>query len=357
MSDVQTSILSISGSDITGRSGIQADIKTISALGANGLSVVSCITVQDDKGIREIEDLPAALVLSQVRAALSDCCPRATKIGLVRRADVIRALRNEVLGCRNLVLAPGFSAADGTVMTDVAGIDAFMRYLIPEARLLMLRRRDAEKMLGMKIQTDEDMKRAAAALLGIGAQWVLLRGNQHAEGMLTTLLMGEGHCSFFTTHNTEGWQRHGVAGALSAAITTRLGMGDDVPTAIRNAHDYMHAQVVYAQERADRQLRPVDIYNRYISLVAEYYGQAHDVAFYADRLCITARYLSQVTDKVAGKPPKQIIADYLMSEARSYLSHSRLTMQEIADRLGFSSGAMFCKFFKGQAGKSPSEER
>ena len=148
-----------------------------------------------------------------------------------------------------------------------------------------------------------------------------------------------------------------MAGALSAAITTRLSMGDDVPTAIRNAHDFIHSQVVYAKDTDERSRRSIDFYNAFVNLVAEHYRQAHDVSFYAEKLCITPRYLSQITDKAVGKSPKQIIADYLMSEAKSYLDTTRLTVQEIADKLGFSSQALFCKFFKAQEKISPSDHR
>ena len=133
-------------------------------------------------------------------------------------------------------------------------------------------------------------------------------------------------------------------------------MGDDVPTAVRNAHDFIHAQVVYAKPD-ETGGRAIDIYNRFVSLVAESYRQAHDVKFYADRLCITTRYLSEVTSRVVGKSPKQIIADYLLSEAKTYLDTTRLSIQEVADRLGFSSQALFCKFFKAQEKISPSEHR
>lgn len=352
-----TPILTISGSDIMGESGIQADIKTISALGANALSVVSCITVQNSKGINAMENLPTSLVQNQVTAVMTDFHPKAVKIGLVRDAEVVRMLVGEVAGCRNIVLAPGIFSTDGTLMMDDESIDTFRRYMIPTARLLMLRLRDAEKVLGISIKTDDEMRMAASMLRELGAEWVLLRGSSHVKGMLTTLLFGENDSRFFSSHNTEGWQRHGVAGALSAAITTRLGMGDDMPTAIRNAHDYMHSQVVYAKQKDERQQRPVDIYNAFISLVAGHYTSAHDVAFYADNLCITSRYLSQITDKVVGKTPKQIITDYLMNEAKTYLNNTRLTIQEITCKLGFSSDAMFCKFFKGQERCTPSQYR
>jgi hydroxymethylpyrimidine/phosphomethylpyrimidine kinase len=236
-------------------------------------------------------------------------------------------------------------------------IDAVLKYLLPEALLLMLRQKDAEKLLGISIKTDEDMIEAAKRFQAMGAEWVLLRGARHTPGRLTALLFGKDTTQFFTSYNTEGWQRHGVAGALSAAITTRLGMGDDVPTAIRNAHDFIHSQVVYAKETDARNRRSIDLYNAFISLVAEYYRDAHDVRFYADKLCITTRYLSGVTDKVVGKSPKQIIADYLLNEAKNHLATTRLTIQEIADKLGFSSQALFCKFFKMQESTSPSAYR
>jgi len=312
--------------------------------------------------------------------------PKAIKVGLVTDSETVRLLRNEVIACRRLVVAPGIFDANGKQMVGDDVVEAIARHLVPEASLLMLRCRDAETLLGISIKTDDDMLEAAKRLQEMGAEWVLLRGGQHTKGRLTALLSplpqplpqgggefrgekptssGEGLEGgyFFTSYNVDGWQRHGVAAALSAAITTRLGMGDDVPTAVRNAHDFIHSQVVYAKETSlwggmeGAGHRSIDLYNLFVSLVAEHYRNAHDVSFYADKLFITTRYLSQITDNVVGKSPKQIIADYLMSEAKSYLDTTRLTVQQIADKLGFSSQALFCKFFKAQEKTSPSEYR
>ena len=271
-------------------------------------------------------------------------------------SETVRLLRNEVIATSRLVVAPGIFDSDGKQLVSDEVIDAFARYLIPEALLLMLRCKDAEKLLGISIKTDDDMVEAARILHEMGAEWVLLRGARHIKGRLIALLYSQNKTQFFSSYNTEGWQRHGVAGALSAAITTRLGMGDDVPTAVRNAHDFIHSQVVYAKPD-ETGGRAIDIYNRFVSLVTEHYRKAHDVAFYADRLCITTRYLSEVTSRVVGKSPKQIIADYIMSEAKTYLGTTRLTIQEIADRIGFSSQVLFCKFFKAQEKTSPSDYR
>lgn len=301
--------------------------------------------------------MPSSVVLAQVSSIINTLHPKAIKVGLVTDSETIRLLRNEVIATSRLVVAPGIFDADGRQMIDDDAIKAIAKYLVPEALLLMLRCKDAEKMLGLSIQTDDDMVEAASWLTEMGAKWVLLRGGRHTAGRLTALLYNSSTYQFFSSYNTEGWQRHGVAGALSAAITTRLGMGDDVPTAIRNAHDFIHSQVVYAKDTDERNRRSIDLHNAFVSLVAEHYREAHDVSFYADKLCITTRYLSQITDKAVGKSPKQIIADYLMSEAKSYLETTRLTIQEIADKLGFSSQALFCKFFRNQASISPSEYR
>ena len=354
-----TPILSISGSDSTGQSGIQADIQTIAALGGYALTAVTCITSPAMGRL----SLPSEIVVGQTASIINSFHPKAIKVGLVTDSETIRLLRNEVIATNRLVVAPGIFDADGRQMIDDEAIEAIARYLIPEALLLMLRCKDAEKMLGLSIKTDDDMLEAAKQLQAMGAKWILLRGGQHTKGRLTALLFNSSTFQFFTSYNTEGWQKHGVAGALSAAITVHLGKGDDVPTAIRNAHDFIHSQVVYAKEALSLReglggsKRSIDLYNTFVSLVAEHYRKAHDVNFYADKLCITPRYLSQITDKTVAKSPKQIIADYLMSEAKTYLDTTRLTIQEIADKLGFSSQALFCKFFKHQSNTSPREYR
>ncbi|MBO4551187.1 MAG: bifunctional hydroxymethylpyrimidine kinase/phosphomethylpyrimidine kinase, partial [Bacteroidaceae bacterium] len=345
----------ISGSDSTGQSGIQADIQTIAALG--GYAVTAITSIGNYPHTPCPMPLAPDVVVAQVSSIIDNIHPKAVKVGLVTDSETIRLLRNEVIATNRLVIAPGIFDADGRQMIDDKAIDAIRKYLVPEALLLMLRCKDAEKMLGTSIQTDDDMIEAAKQLTDKGSEWVLLRGGRHTKSRLTALLYNSSILQFFTSYNTEGWQRHGVAGALSAAITTRLGMGDDVPTAIRNAHDFIHSQVVYAKDTDERNRRSIDLYNAFVSLVAEHYREAHDVTFYADKLCITTRYLSQTTDKAVGKSPKQIIADYLMSEAKSYLDTTRLTVQEIADKLGFSSQVLFCKFFRNQAGTSPTEFR
>jgi len=355
---IQTpTVLTVSGSDSTGSSGTQADIRTISALEGYAVSATTCLTIERQQGEREIYDLPPDVIGRQVAAIMADKHPLAIKVGLVRGTEAVRVLRQEIIGCRRLVVAPGVFASDGGRLIDDDTFDAIKRYLIPEALLLTLRCRDAEQLLGMQITNDDEMVQAAQQLHEMGAQWVLLRGGQHIEGRITALLLSDDRRQFFSSYNTEGWQRHGVGGALSAAITTRLALGDDVPAAISHAHRYIHAQVVYVRASTDRKRRPADLYNDFVSLLSQHYAEAHDVAFYADRLCITPRYLTTITDQVVGVTPKQVIQNFLTSQACQLLITTRLTVLEIAQRLGFRSEVAFCTFFRREKGKTPGEFR
>ena len=351
-----TPILTISGSDGIGSSGIQADIKTITSLGGDAMTVITCMALNDGKGMKW-HRLHKDVIVDQARTIMDTMHPKAAKIGLIQNPQTIKAVRDEVIGCKRIVCAPGIFSSDGSQLIDDESIRAITTYLIPESTLLMLRCNEAEKILDKKITSDDDMLIAAQELKNMGAEWVMLRGGQLSEGRLTALLYGENTKHFFTSYNIQGWKKHGVGSALSAAITTRLGMGDDVPTAIRNAHEYVHSRVVYAVSNEKQSLRAKDIYNEFISIVAEFYQKEHSVAFYADKLNITTRYLSQVTDKTVGISPKQVISNYLINEAKLLLDNSRLTIQEISDRLGFSSQTIFCKFFKGQEGETPTEYR
>lgn len=350
-------ILSITGSDGTGGAGIQADVQTITAMGGRALSAVTCLSVLHPELGLALHDVPTELVIGQVQALTSAFHPTVVKVGLVRDAATIRALRNELAGCRQLVCDPGLLSVRGTHLVEADAVAAFRRYLLPEATLAIMRCDEVEMMLNVRIQSDEDMLHAAQRLTEIGAKWVLLRGGRLSNDRLTALLYGEGNGRFFSSLNTEGWLQHGVGGAMSSAIATRLAMGDDVPTAVRRAHDYMHNQVIYSSANAGDRLRPADLYDQFLDLVSQHYATAHNVQFYADQLNISTRYLSKITANVSAQTPKQIVDDYLLHEAKVLLNSTRLTVQEISIKLGFQNQAHFSRFFRVIEGQTPSEYR
>ena len=341
-----TPVLSINASDSIGHVGIQADIRTITSL---GLYAVSAITSIDSN------DLPSDLIMTQVRNIVASMHPKVVKIGLIRDTNTIKMIRNEVIGAQRIVLAPGIFSSDGTLLMPEDAIEAMKRHLIPIASIMILRSNEAEKLLSRKINTNDDMIEVARTLTDIGAESVLLRTSKHNDGLLTTLLYENGKAHFFTSHNTEGWQKHGVGGALSSAIASRLAYGDNIEDAIKNAHDYMHKQVVYAVSNKEVESRKTVIYNQFMSLLAKYHNTHHEVSFYADKLCVSTRYLSQITNIFLNISPKDVIDDYILKEAKVYIETTNLSIQEISYKLGFSSQTTFSIFFKRKEKCSPIE--
>lgn len=350
-------ILSITGSDSTGRSGMQADVKTIVEMGGHALSAVTAITTQGSLGLQHVHDLAPELVLSQVRSILAEDLPLAVKVGLVRQPETIEALGSMLRTTPNIVCSPGILTSDGKRLADTDAVEAIRAHLIPAATLLLTRCSEAEILLDTPIATDDDMEQAARRLLQLGARWVMLRGGLRPDGRCTAILMGQGVSRRFSSYNVEGWMQHGVGGALSTAIATRLAMGDTMTDAVNNAHNYIHSQVVYAMNPDGRHMRTSDLYNQFMSLIAAHYPAAHDVAFYADKLHVSTRYLSQLTNKQVGKSPKLVLADYLMRESKILLETTRLTVQEISLRLGFPSQTAYSRFFRQHQGQTPSDYR
>lgn len=357
-----TSILCINGSDSMGHTGIQADIRTIKDLGGYAVTAVSSVTVQNSMGITHVHELPTELVIGQVKAIYEEMHPDVVKIGMVNNPQTIHDLRSEIVGCKHIVCSPVIQSSFGGRLMSEVSIQTYCRQLLPICTMLIIKCADAEIMLGHTIRTEDDMRTAAQELHEMGAKWVLLRGGTYTEGRINALLspsaeVAEGGTErFFSSINIEGWQRHGVGGTLSTAIATRIALGDDVPEAVSNAHNYLHSQVVYASTKP-QQLQSHSLYDRFLSLLSDNFSTAHDVAFYAGQLSITTRYLSQITNKICGRSPKQIIDDYIIRESVQLLMTTTLTIQQISYQLGFTSQIAFAKFFKAKKNCSPSSFR
>ncbi len=326
-------------------------------LGGYAMTAITSVTVQNSQGVDRVSVLPAEIVVGQVRAVYDDCRPTAVKVGMIIGVDTIMGIRDEIMGCRCIVCSPVITTFGGVRLMDDDSVRAYRRYLLPMASLLVMKSSEAEILLGMEITTDADMVEAARRLHAEGAEHVLLRGSRHSEGRVTALLYANGQPHFFSSYNVSGWQRHGIAGSSSMAITMRLAMGDSVEDAIGNAHDYLHNRIVYSSRSEDYGVRPQELYNKLLSLIVEHHNTCHDVAFYASRLAITPRYLAQVTKMVAGKSPKHIIDDYLLQQGSNLLLNTSLSVQEISDRLGFSSPILFTRLVKQRKGMSPREVR
>ena len=351
-----TPVLCINGSDSLGYAGIQADIRTIKDMGCYAVTAITAVTIQNSMGITDIHELPSSLVVGQVKAVYEEMKPQAVKLGMACNVETIRAIAQEIVGCTNIVCSPVILASRGGVLMSNDSLLAYRQHLFPICKLLIIKCTDAEILLGHSICTDADMTEAASQLHKMGPQWVLLRGGTFVKGRIKALLSGPECKKFFSSVNIEGWQQHGIGGTLSTAVAARLAKADDVPTAITNAHNYMHSQVVYASARP-RSLQPHNLYNQFMTLLSQNYKTTHDVASYASWLSISSRYLSQITNSVCGRSPKQVIDDYLLQECEQMLSNTSLTIQQISIQMGFASQIAFAKFFKGRKGCAPTAYR
>ena len=303
-------ILTITGSDSTGGSGVQADIRTISALGGNAMSAITSITVQTSLGIQEFYDVPASIVSGQVDAVMNDVQPQIVKIGMIRRQDVLDVIVDALEKYRpqHILYDPVVFSSRGEALMSDEAIRQIRQRLLPLCTLVIVRQQDAGLIQGAP-------------------------------------------CAVFQLDDTA---MHGLSNLFSSAVAVYLSQGDRVDMALAKAKAYVNTQIVRA---SDQQGRAPELYNEFLSAVDEQFRQNSDVHYYADRLNVSPRYLAQVTRRICGKAPKTIIDDHLIREIELQLNTTDRTIQEIAYSCGFSSQAHLTKFFKKQEGISPTSFR
>lgn len=245
--------LTIAGSDSGGGAGIQADLKTFSALGVYGASVITALTAQNTREVRAIHDAPPEFIAQQIDAVFDDIRIDAVKIGMLSRPEVIETVAAglERHGVSRLVLDPVMVAKSGDHLLVPEAVDALRERLLPLATLVTPNLPEAAVLLDEKPLTDEaGMAAACKRLLALGADWVLLKGG-HLEGPESSdLLMagGDETGELFTAPRIPTQNTHGTGCTLSSAITAGLAQGLDVSEATRRAKDYVTA----ALQAADR---------------------------------------------------------------------------------------------------------
>jgi len=216
--------LTIAGSDPGGGAGIQADLKTFSALGVYGASVITALTAQNTKGVAAVHQVPADFIAAQMDAVFSDLHAGAVKIGMLGNAEAIDAVAKGLERHRqhNVVLDPVMIATSGEKLLRDDAVDA-LRKLISRARVLTPNLPEAAALLDEPVARDEDEMRAQAQkLLALGAGAVLIKGG-HAGGPESVDLLVEGDaCTRFAAPRIETRNTHGTGCTLSAAIAAGL---------------------------------------------------------------------------------------------------------------------------------------
>lgn len=310
-------ILTITGSDSTGGSGVQADIKTISELGGYAVSAITSITVQNTLGIQEFFDVPAEIVSGQIEAIMNDIQPSVVKVGMIRKVETLNVLIDALTKYRpdHIIYAPAIWSSNGDALMTEDVVSQIKYRLLPLCSAVVARKKENDIML-------QDSK--------------LLR---RAE---------DGGLCVFMLDNANS---HGLINRFSSALSVYLTQGKKMEEALAMAQDFINVE--WARER-NLQGRSSDLYSQFISQVVNYCRTYSDVHFYADQLNVSSRYLAQVTRRISGKTPKNIIDEYIVKEIERELTTTTHTVQEIANSFGFSSQAHLTKFFKKMNGETPS---
>ena len=243
--------LTIAGSDSGGGAGIQADLKTFSALGVYGASVITALTAQNTREVRAIHDAPPEFIARQIDAVFDDIRIDAVKIGMLSRPEVIETVAAGLERHRvtKLVLDPVMVAKSGDLLLAAEAVSALRERLLPLAMVVTPNLPEAAVLLAEDpLADDSEMAPACERLLALGPQWVLLKGGHMAGPESTDLLMGGDITRRFAAPRVATGNTHGTGCTLSSAITAGLAQGLDVIEATGRAKDYVTA----ALKAADR---------------------------------------------------------------------------------------------------------
>lgn len=244
------SILTIAGSDSGGGAGIQADLKTITMLGAYGMSVISALTAQNGLGVTGIHAPDPAFVTLQLRTVLEGFPVQAAKTGMLFSSAIIGAVA-DILSARSfpLVVDPVCVSQSGHRLLEEDAVDALRERMLPLADLLTPNRPEAELLAGMPIHSDADVAEAGRRLLGMGAKAVLIKGG-HCEGtpifVTDWLITPDRDPDPLRQPHVDTPNNHGTGCTLSAAIATWLGFGMPLRVAVTKAQEYLNMGLRHA---------------------------------------------------------------------------------------------------------------
>lgn len=242
-------VLVIAGSDSGGGAGIQADIKTITVLGAFAATAITALTAQNTLGVHAVYPVPADFVTRQIKVVLEDIGADCIKIGMLADASIIAAvaaaLSSHAAGIP-VVLDPVMVAKGGASLLDPAALDRMKRQMVPLASVLTPNLPEAESLTGMRIDDFATMQRAALALLALGAPAVLLKGGHLPGDLIIDLLATQQGIEAFSSPRIESRHTHGTGCTLASALAAGLAQGMDLRAAVIRARFYVQAAIATA---------------------------------------------------------------------------------------------------------------
>ncbi len=240
-------VLTIAGSDSGGGAGIQADLKTISAIGCYGMSVITALTAQNTRGVFGIHAVPPAFAVEQIDAVLSDIGADAIKIGMLYSAELIEAVAAALKkhNAARIVLDPVMVAQSGDKLLQDDAVEAIKTHLMPLAQVVTPNIPEAEVLNGQRIQSDKDAEGVAKQLAAHGSRSILIKGghgdDQHSSDLL--YLTDGDRLMWLPAERIATQNNHGTGCTLSSAIASYLARGHDTQAAVQKAKSFMNSAI------------------------------------------------------------------------------------------------------------------
>ncbi|MER5463892.1 bifunctional hydroxymethylpyrimidine kinase/phosphomethylpyrimidine kinase [Streptomyces sp. NPDC002668] len=240
-------VLTVAGSDSGGGAGIQADLKTMLALGVHGMSVLTAVTAQNSLGVQGAWELPVEAVRAQYRSVVDDIGVQAVKTGMLASAPLVETVAELLAGTdAPVVVDPVGISKHGDSLLAASALDSVRTKLLPTATVATPNLDEVTQLTGVVVEDENGMRRAADAVLGFGPRWALIKGG-HLAGD-TGRAGGSQAVDLLTDGTEEHWLRaprydnrhtHGTGCTLASAVASGLARGMDVPEAVRAAKEYV----------------------------------------------------------------------------------------------------------------------
>lgn len=241
-------VLVIAGSDSGGGAGIQADIKTITALGGYAATAITAVTVQNTLGVTGVHPIPLDVIAAQARAVLDDIGADAIKTGMLGDSAVVETVAQALDYAAGVpaVVDPVMVAKGGASLLAEAAIGAVRSLMIPRAALLTPNAPEAAALTGLTVETTDDLRRAGEALLALGARAVLMKGGHVAGERVVDVLMTSAGETTFEGDRIETRHTHGTGCTLASACAAGLAKGLKLEEAVAQAWNYVHEAMLRA---------------------------------------------------------------------------------------------------------------
>ncbi|GGI13124.1 hydroxymethylpyrimidine/phosphomethylpyrimidine kinase [Galliscardovia ingluviei] len=246
-------VLSIAGSDCSGGAGIQADLKTISALGCFAMSVVTSVVAENTARVISVMDVSDELIRDQMEAVFTDIPPKAVKIGMLNTPTIMRAVATglDTYQPEHVVIDPVMVAKNGAPLMQPSSMQELITTIIPRASVLTPNIPEAEQITGMQIQSVADQEAAGRAIIALGCKAVLVKGG-HSTGEAIDVLVdnstGKITVHQFAHARIQTKNTHGTGCTLSSAIATGLAQGMNTVDAVARAKRYVTMAIEHALE-------------------------------------------------------------------------------------------------------------